>query len=102
MEFFRHSQELWGAVGVICEFAGRLLRHCVGLCGLVAWITKLPSRILVRVVEWVVWGRHLALDLFYKCLHLALAAGLLAIFPILFIFVMPLYARRFVCRFQAS
>ncbi len=95
-------EEFKGAVGVILEFTWDLILHFCGLCGFCAWITTCPRRILLKLKEWIGWGRDLVVELGLKILHLIIGAGLLAILPLLFILIMPLYARRFVCRFQAS
>lgn len=61
--------------------------------------TRWTHRKVLRTLE---WGKEVVKALFLKLVNLGITVGLIIVFPAMFLVVVPLYARRFVCRFQAT
>jgi len=89
----------------LCNLLLRLrhsvLLHCrqvrYGIC---YYCKSLVCGIVKKKRDFIKSIKDCAVNLAYKVCHVIIAIGLLLLFPIMFLFVSPLYARRLIVRFQ--
>jgi hypothetical protein len=78
----------------VCSFFSGVKNFLINLCkSIVCGVIRKKQELIRRIKDWFT-------NLFYKIIHVIIAVGLLILFPIMFLFVSPLYARRLIVRFQ--